>query len=109
METNDLDRGPQERACPRSLVLHIVCLGKRNDRFFDTQNFGEDCQTMAGGFVLLHDQAGWQPDVLQIMGRATQINTRNSARIMRLSIPIARQGEEYPETLEVTSQLTDRR
>ena len=86
VETDDLDRGPQERAYRRSLMPHInVCLDSQTDRFSDTQSIGENYQTMAGDFVLVHGEAGRQPDVLQIMKRATQMNTRNSARIMTLN------------------------
>ena len=36
---------------------------------------------MAGGFVLVHGEAGRQPDVLQIMARKTQLNRRKFSKI----------------------------
>ena len=69
---------------PRKELAEIlfvdVCLGNRTDRFFDVQILGVDCQTMAGGFVPVHGEAGPQPDVLQNMARATQLNTRKFSK-----------------------------
>lgn len=63
---------PQKRACRKSLVPHIdACMCNRTDRFFGIQGIGEDCQTMAGGIVFVHGEAGRQQGVLQIMKRAT--------------------------------------
>ena len=82
VESDDLDRGPQKRACGRSLVAHIdICLDKLTDRFFDIQSVREDCYTMAGDLLLVYGGAGRQSKVLQIMERATQLNTRIFGKI----------------------------
>ena len=66
----------QKRAYRRSLVPHIdACLGNRINGFIDIQDISEDCQTMAGVFVIVYREAGRQHNVVQITERVTLVNT----------------------------------